>query len=116
MLATARHELLEERANWGERERSNRLVLQPLADSAAEQVVTNLIGAAGLPEVLMKRIVDAAEGNPLYVEQMLAMLIDTGAVRQEGGEWVGVQTQGRHRSAAHDPCATRGTPGQSAAQ
>ncbi len=41
----------------------------------------------------MKRIVDAAEGNPLYVEQMLAMLIDTGAVRQEGGEWVGVQTQ-----------------------
>jgi len=93
MLATARHELLEERANWGERERSNRLVLQPLADSAAEQVVTNLIGAAGLPEALMKRIVDAAEGNPLYVEQMLAMLIDTGAVRQEGGEWVGVQTQ-----------------------
>ncbi len=93
MLATARHELLEERANWGERERSNRLVLQPLADSAAQQVVTNLIGAAGLPEALMKRIVDAAEGNPLYVEQMLAMLIDTGAVRQEGGEWVGVQTQ-----------------------
>ena len=93
MLATARHELLEERANWGERERSNRLVLQPLADSAAEQVVTNLIGAAGLPEALIKRIVDAAEGNPLYVEQMLAMLIDTGAVRQEGGEWVGVQTQ-----------------------
>ena len=93
MLATARHELLEERTNWGERERSNRLVLQPLADSAAQQVVTNLIGAAGLPDALIKRIVDAAEGNPLYVEQMLAMLIDTGAVRQEGGEWVGVQTQ-----------------------
>ena len=93
MLATARHELLEERTNWGERERSNRLVLQPLADSAAQQVVTNLIGAAGLPGTLMKRIVDAAEGNPLYVEQMLAMLIDTGAVRQEGGKWVGVQTQ-----------------------
>jgi class 3 adenylate cyclase/tetratricopeptide (TPR) repeat protein len=93
MLATARHELLEERANWGEREGSTRLVLQPLADSAAEQVVTNLLGAAGLPEALLKRIVDAAEGNPLYVEQMLAMLIDTGAVRQEGGQWVGVQTQ-----------------------
>ena len=93
LLATARRELLEERSNWGESERSNRLVLQPLADSAAEQVVTNLLGATGLPAALMRRVVDAAEGNPLYVEQMLAMLIDTGAVRREGGEWVGVQTQ-----------------------
>ncbi len=64
-----------------------------LRDAAAAQVVTNLLGAAGLPDALMRRIVDAAEGNPLYVEQMLAMLIDTGAVRQEGGQWVGVQAQ-----------------------
>ena len=63
----------------------------------------------------MKRIVDAAEGNPLYVEQMLAMLIDTGRAT---GRWrVGRRSDaGRHRSAAHDPCAARGTPGQSAAQ
>jgi class 3 adenylate cyclase/tetratricopeptide (TPR) repeat protein len=93
LLATARHELLEERPQWGERERSSRFVLSPLGDTAAAQVVTNLLGAAGLPGALMKRIVYAAEGNPLYVEQMLAMLIDTGAVRQEGGQWVGVQTQ-----------------------
>jgi tetratricopeptide (TPR) repeat protein len=92
LLATARHELLEERADWGERERSNRLVLQPLADSAAEQVVANLLGAAGLPDALLKRIVDAAEGNPLYVEQMLSMLIDSGAVREQGGEWVSART------------------------
>jgi tetratricopeptide (TPR) repeat protein len=90
LLATARHELLEERANWGERERSTRLVLQPLADTAAEQVVTNLLGAAGLPNALLKRIVDTAEGNPLYVEQMLSMLIDSGAVRDEDGAWVSV--------------------------
>jgi class 3 adenylate cyclase/tetratricopeptide (TPR) repeat protein len=91
LLATARHELLEERGDWGERERSNRLVLQPLADDAAAQVVTNLLGAAGLPDLLVKRIVDAAEGNPLYVEQMLSMLIDSGAVREEGGAWVSVK-------------------------
>ncbi len=35
----------------------------------------------------MNRIVDAAEGNPLYVEQMLSMLIDNGALREEGGRW-----------------------------
>ena len=52
--------------------------------------MTNLLGAAGLPAQLLQRIVDAAEGNPLYVEQMLAMLIETGAVRQDGSQWVSV--------------------------
>ena len=91
LLTTARRDLLEERAQWGERERSSRLVLNPLGDTAAAAVVTNLLGAAGLPETLIRRIVDAAEGNPLYVEQMLAMLIETGAVRREGAAWISVQ-------------------------
>jgi class 3 adenylate cyclase/tetratricopeptide (TPR) repeat protein len=84
MVATSRHDLLESRAGWGTRENSKRLVLKPLSDEAATQVVTNLLGAAGLPESLIKRIVDAAEGNPLYVEQMLSMLVDTGAVCEDG--------------------------------
>ncbi len=88
LLATARRDLLEERSQWGERERSSRLVLSPLGEKAAAQVVTNLLGAADLPEALTRRIVHAAGGNPLYVEQMLAMLIETGAVRQDGGQWV----------------------------
>ena len=91
MLATARRDLLEERPQWGERDRSTRLVLCPLGETAVAQVVTNLLGAAGLHQTLLRRIVNAAEGNPLYVEQMLAMLIETGAVRQEGRRWVSVQ-------------------------
>ncbi len=93
LLATARHDLLEQRPQWGQHERSSRLVLSPLGDTAAGQVVTNLLGAAGLPSALTRRIVEAAEGNPLYVEQMLSMLIDTGAVRREGEAWVSVPTQ-----------------------
>lgn len=84
MVATSRHDLLESRAEWGTREDSKRLVLKPLSDEAATQVVSNLLGAAGLPQSLVKRIVDAAEGNPLYVEQMLSMLVDTGAVNEDG--------------------------------
>ncbi len=84
LVATSRHDLLEARANWGERERSQRLILKPLSDEAATQVVANLLGAAGLPDTLVKRIVSAAEGNPLYVEQMLSMLIDSGAVSEDG--------------------------------
>ena len=84
LVATSRHDLLEANAEWGQRERSTRLVLNPLSDEAATQVVRNLLGASGLPEELVKRIVAAAEGNPLYVEQMLSMLVDSGAVSDDG--------------------------------
>ena len=88
LLATARHELLESRVGWGERECASRLVLKPLDDAAAAQVVANLLGSASLPETLIARIVAAAEGNPLYVEQMLSMLIDSDAVKEQDGHWV----------------------------
>jgi class 3 adenylate cyclase/tetratricopeptide (TPR) repeat protein len=83
LLASARHELVEERPTWPDRPNATRLVLRPLSASAAEAVVTNLLGSASLPASVIKRIVTAAEGNPLYVEQMLAMLIDSRAVQHD---------------------------------
>ncbi|MES2992405.1 MAG: adenylate/guanylate cyclase domain-containing protein [Pseudomonadota bacterium] len=88
LLATARHDLLEEKPEWGERERSTRLVLKPLSDAASAAVVANLLGSANLPGDVVERIVAAAEGNPLFVEQMLSMLIDNRAIRQQDGHWV----------------------------
>jgi class 3 adenylate cyclase/tetratricopeptide (TPR) repeat protein len=88
LLTTARHDLIEERAAWGTQPGSVRLELQPLTDDAAEQVVANLLGAAGLSGEVMRRIVEAAEGNPLYAEQMLSMLIDNGILELQDGRWV----------------------------
>jgi class 3 adenylate cyclase/tetratricopeptide (TPR) repeat protein len=88
LLATARHDLLETQPQWGQREASTRLVLRPLSDAASAQVVGNLLGTTGLSQDVVQRIVAAAEGNPLYVEQMLSMLIDTRALRREGDQWV----------------------------
>jgi len=88
LLATARHELLEEHPQWGERPSSTRLVLQPLSAEASAQVIANLIGSAGLPREVVDRIVSAAEGNPLYLEHMLSMLVDSGALLQRDGRWV----------------------------
>jgi tetratricopeptide (TPR) repeat protein len=93
MLATARHDLLEARPAWGERERAQRLVLKPLGDDAVAQVVSNLLGASGLPGDFVQRVVDAAEGNPLYVEQMLSMLADSGVLRKDNGHWVAGDTE-----------------------
>ena len=69
-------------------------MLKPLGDAAVAQVIQNLLGSAGLPDSFIKRVVDAAEGNPLYVEQMLSMLVDTGAVTQVDGVWVAAKTDG----------------------
>ena len=88
LLATARHDLLEERAQWGEQAGASRIVLNPLSDDAAAQVVANLLGTTGLPQDVLARIVDTAEGNPLYVEQLLSMLIDRGALIEVNGHWV----------------------------
>jgi len=88
LLATARHDLLEERPQWGEQPGASRIVLRPLSDAAATQVVANLLGTTGLPQDVLARIVDTAEGNPLYVEQLLSMLIDRGALLEVDGRWV----------------------------
>ena len=89
LLATARHDLLEQRPEWGRQAGALRLLLQPLSDDAAELVVANLLNSTGLPPDVLARVVDTAEGNPLYVEQLLSMLIDRGVLlRDADGQWV----------------------------
>ena len=88
LLATTRHDLLEKRPEWGEGPSALRLVLRPLTDEWAARVAENLLGSTGLPADVTRRIVEAAEGNPLYLEQILSMLIDTKALRKEEGRWV----------------------------
>ena len=94
LLCTSRHDLLEKRPDWGERASAIRLVLRPLTDEAAGKVAINLLGATGLPADVVARIVEAAEGNPLYIEQMLSMLVDSGALRQEDGRWIRAESYG----------------------
>jgi class 3 adenylate cyclase/tetratricopeptide (TPR) repeat protein len=91
LVGAARRELLEIRPGWDELEGSTAIVLSPLSAEDAALVADNLLGEAVLDDAVRARIVAAAEGNPLFVEQMLSMLIDEGAVRREGGRWVPVE-------------------------
>jgi tetratricopeptide (TPR) repeat protein len=90
LLCTARPELLEHRPEWsGDRPSAQSLSLQPLTAAESADVMSNLLGENALSEDVRRRIVAAAEGNPLYVEQMLSMLIDDGAIdRGSDGRWV----------------------------
>ncbi len=88
ILCTARHELLETRSDWGDGPGAARIVLQPLSEADAGRVIEHLLGQAGLAEGARQRIVVASEGNPLFVEQLLSMLIDSGQLVQQDGRWV----------------------------
>jgi class 3 adenylate cyclase/tetratricopeptide (TPR) repeat protein len=86
LLTTARHELLDTRAEWAEGHEAEQLVLEPLSTDDADAIVDQLL--SGLDTAVRKRILEAAEGNPLYVEQITSMLVETGAVRRDGDAWV----------------------------
>ena len=88
ILCTARHELLEKRTDWGEGERSLRVVLRPLSDDASAAVAREVLGQSALPDIVVKRIITAAGGNPLYVEQMLSALIEMGLLELHDGRWI----------------------------
>ena len=87
ILCTARNELLDHHPTWGEQAGAERIVLAPLSEADSARVVENLLGQAGLADEVRARIVAASEGNPLFVEQLLSMLIESGRLRQDAAGW-----------------------------
>jgi class 3 adenylate cyclase/tetratricopeptide (TPR) repeat protein len=76
LVCSARHELLEEHPDWEGRPGTATIKLEPLSAADAEEFIDRLMGETALPDEVRRRVVEAAEGNPLYVEQMVRMLAD----------------------------------------
>jgi class 3 adenylate cyclase/tetratricopeptide (TPR) repeat protein len=87
LLSTARHDLLEERPSWAEQPGAERIVLEPLTEDDSTAIVDNLLGQTGLVPAVREQVIVAAEGNPLFVEQLVSMLIDEGVLRRDEGGW-----------------------------
>ncbi|HMJ00058.1 MAG TPA: adenylate/guanylate cyclase domain-containing protein [Gaiellaceae bacterium] len=89
LICLARPEFLDDRPGWGGGKfNATSVLLEPLSDENSAELVHNLLGRAGLADDVRARITDAAEGNPLFVEEMLAMLIDDGLLERSNGDWV----------------------------
>ena len=76
IVCLARPDLLETRPSWTAQRHTCLVTLEPLDDAAAESLVDELLREHDLPARLRERVLVSAEGNPLFVEQMLAMLAD----------------------------------------
>jgi DNA-binding SARP family transcriptional activator len=74
ILCLGRSELLELRPGWGGGHvRASSLVLRPLDDEASSLLLAHQLGDRSMSVAERARILQAAEGNPLFVEQLLAM-------------------------------------------
>jgi class 3 adenylate cyclase/tetratricopeptide (TPR) repeat protein len=75
ILCTARPDLMDVRPSWAvPRAGATLVVLEPLDDAESDELVDAL--AHELPQDLRERVIATAEGNPLFVEQLLAHLAD----------------------------------------
>jgi class 3 adenylate cyclase/predicted ATPase len=81
VLAIGRPQLLDGRPSWA----ADAIGLTPLSDDAMRVLLAGL--APGLPDTLAERIVDRAEGMPLYAVETVRMLLDRGLLVQEGARY-----------------------------
>jgi tetratricopeptide (TPR) repeat protein len=89
LVAVARPELLEQRTSWaGGLPSASTLLLEPLGPDESATLIEQLAGDAPLPADATGYLTRVAEGNPLFLEELLAMLIEEDRLRLEGGRWV----------------------------
>ena len=112
LACSARPDLFDAHPEWGEEAEHRRvLVLQPLSEDESAEVAANLLGTTELDAAVRAKIVEAAEGNPLFVEQMLSMLLDDGILeRDDRGRWVLDPRGRRDHGPADDPGAPVRSP------
>jgi class 3 adenylate cyclase/lipoprotein NlpI len=80
LIAVARPELLDARPTWaGGKLNATSILLEALSDDESERLIDALLADPRFTAAVRRRVVEAAEGNPLFVEQMLAMAGEDGA-------------------------------------
>jgi predicted ATPase/class 3 adenylate cyclase len=89
LLCVARPELFDIRPDWGGGKRHAATTsLEPLQDDDTRRLITNLVGGDSLPDPVQERIAGLAEGNALFTEELLAMLVDEKRLVREDERWV----------------------------
>ncbi len=88
IVCLARPELLEVRPNWMTgKTNATLLPVQSLSDRDTDELIRNLIDHAGDVEHPLAGVAATSEGNPLFVEETLRMLVDDGLLQRVEGRW-----------------------------
>jgi class 3 adenylate cyclase len=89
LLAAARPELRDTRSALATPGRlaSDVVVLGGLDAAAATRLAANVVGADALPAAITGRVLATSEGNPLFLGELVRMLVDDGVLKREGERW-----------------------------
>lgn len=89
ILTAARPDFLVDHPDWGANQPNfSRLDLQPLSKDNARRMVTDILRRLdAIPQVLMELVVNEAEGNPFYIEELLKMMIEEGVIVKGEHNW-----------------------------
>jgi tetratricopeptide (TPR) repeat protein len=87
IVTVSRPELVEQRPGWGRRAGAPTVSLGVFDESESRLLVDRILAADGA-DALRERIVAVAEGNPLFIEELVHKLVDDGLLAKEDGGWV----------------------------
>jgi tetratricopeptide (TPR) repeat protein len=90
VLLTARADLLDRRPSWGEVvPAAERLRLGPLSRADSLRLVTELLArVTEVPAHVRDQIVERAEGNPYFIEEVISVLIEDGVIVPGEPHWL----------------------------
>jgi ABC-type oligopeptide transport system substrate-binding subunit/class 3 adenylate cyclase len=63
------------------------IALESLSGDAERELLHAVVGEGTLPPDLEDRVLEAAEGNPFYLEELVSSLVDLGALARLNGSW-----------------------------
>jgi len=91
-LATARVLLMlnyrpEYQPRWGRLAHARELRIHPLPAESAEDLLTGLLGSDPSLDALKRTLIVRTEGNPLFLEESVQALVETGALVGERGTY-----------------------------
>jgi class 3 adenylate cyclase/tetratricopeptide (TPR) repeat protein len=88
LCCLARPELLEQwRSHTTTGGPATQIRLGPLAEEETRELVAQTLGATDVADEVHSYVAASAEGNPLFLEELLRMLVDEGHLRQRNGNW-----------------------------
>jgi len=88
IVCPSRPDLLATRPGWGGGRRNvSSVALDPLGAEDAERLVRELLSIDDLPASVHATILERAEGNPFFLEEIVRRLIDEGLVVYEDERW-----------------------------
>jgi len=89
VVCTARPELLDREPTWaGAMHGMLSISLTPLRDDSIAALYGQMFGQAAFPPELLRPLVELADGMPLYAQEYVRMLIDSGTLRQADHTWI----------------------------